>query len=163
MIDCSYGDRRTAPCRRRITVPVDAQNNKRETEKLQSQEQQLLPGILDEITVDLITPKLPWESVVMLSGVSRGWRQTIRRRRVYDSRVHASSTETLVVNTHEHPSNPHKIALYSMMNVVINFLQSQDSLMEIHCFVDAYHSTVKCITWVENWAKLPANQYSCSM
>ncbi|CAM6120042.1 unnamed protein product [Calypogeia fissa] len=79
------------------------------------QEQQLLPGIPDEVTLKRISPKVPWKDLHILSGVSRGWRQSIQSRLVYDSRIRASSTDTLVVHSHhDNPRENHRIAVYSM-------------------------------------------------
>lgn len=62
--------------------------------------QQLLPGILDEITLDLVTPKLPWRTFYVLSSVSQGWKRAIRSGQVYDARVRAEGTETVAVIEH---------------------------------------------------------------
>ncbi|CAM6120032.1 unnamed protein product [Calypogeia fissa] len=97
--------------RRRTAVAMALQMQHKNNE----QEQQLLPGIPDEVTLKRISPKVPWKDLQILSAVSRGWRQSIQSRLVYDSRVRASSTETLVLHSRDHCKlgNP-RLALYSV-------------------------------------------------
>ncbi|CAM6086880.1 unnamed protein product [Calypogeia fissa] len=57
----------------------------------------LIPGIHDGITVDHITTKLTWRDIYVLSSVSRGWREAIRSRDVYNARVRHGSAETFLL------------------------------------------------------------------
>ena len=53
----------------------------------------LLPGLPNVITMDLIVPKLPWRAFHILSSVRRCWRHAIRSHQVYDARVRFRSTD----------------------------------------------------------------------
>lgn len=78
-------------------------------------EQQLLPGVPNEITLDQITPRLPWRALPMLSSVSRSWLHTIRTHQVYNARIRSQAVETLVLVTHiRYGFFNDGIALYSM-------------------------------------------------
>lgn len=60
-------------------------------------QQELLPGILDEITLIKISPKLAWRDFYILATVSHVWCDAIRSRQVYNARVRDNSTEALVL------------------------------------------------------------------
>ncbi|CAM6088001.1 unnamed protein product [Calypogeia fissa] len=62
--------------------------------------QQLLPGVPNEITLDRITPKLPWRALHVLSSVSRSWLHAIRTHQVYNARIRSQAVETLILVTH---------------------------------------------------------------
>jgi hypothetical protein len=76
--------------------------------------EQLLQGIPDEVTLDHICTRLPWRTFHILSSVSHAWRQAIGTRQVHRARVHAHSTETLVVLNHNHDDDCDAISLYSL-------------------------------------------------
>lgn len=78
-------------------------------EELQAQKQwQLLPGIPNEITLALITPKLHWTAVISLPSISRAWQRAIQTREVYAARVQAKAIETLYVSTFFRPDKKTK-------------------------------------------------------
>ncbi|CAM6115355.1 unnamed protein product [Calypogeia fissa] len=79
-----------------------------------SSTEELLPGIHNEITVQRISTKLPWITVHTLSSVSRAWRAAVRSRELFDARVRAHSTNTLVVINHTLSCKTLGISLYSM-------------------------------------------------
>ncbi|CAM6081652.1 unnamed protein product [Calypogeia fissa] len=85
---------------------------------LEVQDGQLLPGLLDEIILNLVVPRLPWKSVPILASVNRSWRQAAKSRQIYDSRVLFRSTETflvtLVLSSRQPPRYDEQIGLYSM-------------------------------------------------
>ncbi|CAM6087930.1 unnamed protein product [Calypogeia fissa] len=85
-------------------------------------EQQLLPGIPDQITISHITPKLPWRTINILSSVSYSWRQAIHSREVYRSRVSSNSTETLLVINHRHTQDGSALSLYSIKDNAVHRL-----------------------------------------
>ncbi|CAM6087230.1 unnamed protein product [Calypogeia fissa] len=74
----------------------DSESSQAEGHDRQQQQQQLLPGLPDDITLGKISPKLPWKTLYTLSSVSRGWSDAIRSRKVYNARVQSGSMETLV-------------------------------------------------------------------
>ncbi|CAM6099861.1 unnamed protein product [Calypogeia fissa] len=76
--------------------------------------EELLPGIHNEITVQRISTKLPWITAHTLSSMSRAWRAAVRSRELFDARVRAHSTDTLVVINHTLPCKTWGISLYSM-------------------------------------------------
>lgn len=77
-------------------------------------DEQLLPGIPNDITLDHICPKLPWRAFRILSPVSRAWRKQIQDYELYDARVRSHSTERFVVLSHSARSGGfHAISLYS--------------------------------------------------
>ncbi|CAM6121921.1 unnamed protein product [Calypogeia fissa] len=76
--------------------PLDTSGTETVLELAQDLTEALLPGIPDNITLNLM-PKLPWRSFHILSSVSPRWLEAIRSRRVYDARVRSCSTETLIV------------------------------------------------------------------
>lgn len=84
----------------------------------EEEEQLLLPGLFDDVTLNYVVPRLHWTAFHILALVSRSWLQAIRSRRVYDARVRSNSTETLFVSLVWSPdpisSCGNKIALYSM-------------------------------------------------
>ncbi|CAM6120828.1 unnamed protein product [Calypogeia fissa] len=57
----------------------------------------LLPGLLDEIVLDHVVPKLPWQALYILSLVNRSWLEANRSRRTYEARVRSDSTEMFYV------------------------------------------------------------------
>ncbi|CAM6123501.1 unnamed protein product [Calypogeia fissa] len=63
-------------------------------------QQLLLPGILNEITLNRIVPKLEAKVFSVLKKVSHGWYNAIRTRQVYDARVRAHSTEAFIIFDH---------------------------------------------------------------
>lgn len=71
-----------------------------------SSKQGLLPGIPDEITLNLILTRLPWNNVYTLASLCRSWRTALRSREVHDARLRANSTQTLVAMIHDDPFNP---------------------------------------------------------
>lgn len=77
-----FGDTRAA--QKRLKFAIDG-------------EQELLPGIPNDITMDLITPKLWWRDLPVLSSVSPNWRRVNESRQVYDARMRFESSETLVL------------------------------------------------------------------
>ncbi|CAM6110037.1 unnamed protein product [Calypogeia fissa] len=71
-------------------------NGKPQTKEREAGFRELLPGILDEITLDLIVPKLAWgEFHNSLSSVSHAWLTAVRSHRIHDARVRLCSTNTL--------------------------------------------------------------------
>jgi hypothetical protein len=50
-------------------------------------QQHLLPGIPDVITLFCIVPKLGWRDFPSLAAVSRSWRQAMHAPRVYDAQL----------------------------------------------------------------------------
>lgn len=81
--------------------------------RYERKDQQLLPGIPNEVTLDLITPKLAWRDVQNLSSVSSAWREAIQSRQAYDARRRARATETFVLISPFHSDDGRWIALYS--------------------------------------------------
>ncbi|CAM6109775.1 unnamed protein product [Calypogeia fissa] len=76
---------------------------------------ELLPGIPDDVTLELITSKLPWVfQYTHLRFVSHAWRHAIRGRQIYDARVRSSSTQTFVVINHTRSEDTNAISLYSV-------------------------------------------------
>ncbi|CAM6102816.1 unnamed protein product [Calypogeia fissa] len=52
------------------------------------QDEQLFPGLPNQITLALITPKLPLQVLVStLPAASRAWQSVIQSHQVYDARV----------------------------------------------------------------------------
>lgn len=82
--------------------------------RVEEYNEDLVPGLPNAITLDLIVPKLPWRAFHRLSSVSRCWRDVIRSRQVYDARVRSHSTETLVAFEHMINGNSRVISLYSV-------------------------------------------------
>lgn len=72
----------------------------------------LLPGLLDEITLDKIVPRLPWTAFNVLTSVSHLWRKEIQRHWVHKARVRTNSTEKLLVLNHT-IGQDHAICLFS--------------------------------------------------
>ncbi|CAM6115371.1 unnamed protein product [Calypogeia fissa] len=66
-------------------------------EQHSSTDEQLLPGISNEITLHKISKKLPWNTFHTLTSVSRAWRAAVRSREMFDARIRSHSTDTLVV------------------------------------------------------------------
>ncbi|CAM6083874.1 unnamed protein product [Calypogeia fissa] len=57
----------------------------------------LLAGLYDESTLDLVVPKLPWRAFYVLSCVRRrSWKRVVWSGEVYEARIRSGSTETLV-------------------------------------------------------------------
>jgi hypothetical protein len=56
----------------------------------EGQQQLLIPGIPDHVTLDWITPMLPSRTFHSLLSVSRGWEEAILTRQVYDGRKRGS-------------------------------------------------------------------------
>ncbi|CAM6126765.1 unnamed protein product [Calypogeia fissa] len=103
--------------RARDMMTVDTETDQLSLLRLEDENEQLLPGITDEITLRHIVPKLPWRVFNILVSVSRSWRQAVRSGAVYDARIRASATETLVairVAANECDRNLVQIFLYSM-------------------------------------------------
>ncbi|CAM6117468.1 unnamed protein product [Calypogeia fissa] len=103
--------------RARDMMTVDTETDQLSLLRLEHENEQLLPGITDEITLRHVVPKLPWRVFNILVSVSRSWRQAVRSGAVYDARIRASATETLVailVGANEYDRNLVQIALYSM-------------------------------------------------
>ncbi|CAM6102596.1 unnamed protein product [Calypogeia fissa] len=75
--------------------------------------EQLIPGIPNEITLDHITPKLPWREFYHLSGVSTGWLRAIRGRHVHNARVRSGSMDPTAVEVLT-CQDQYTIVLYSM-------------------------------------------------
>ncbi|BBM98935.1 hypothetical protein Mp_1g17330 [Marchantia polymorpha subsp. ruderalis] len=67
------------------------------------EEQSLVPGISNELTIDRILTKVPWKTLYVLQSVSIAWRSAIYNRRVYDARVRNTATQTLVGLIHRAP------------------------------------------------------------
>ncbi|CAM6107059.1 unnamed protein product [Calypogeia fissa] len=85
--------------------------------RLEDGNEQLLPGIPDEITLGHVVPKLPWRASYILVSVSRRWQQAVRSGRVYDARIRSSATETLVAivaTPSQYDRRDFQISLYSM-------------------------------------------------
>ncbi|CAM6089319.1 unnamed protein product [Calypogeia fissa] len=58
----------------------------------------LLPGIPDNVTVHDLGPMLPWSTIYFtLPLLSSSWQRAIASRQLYEARVRARSTETLLV------------------------------------------------------------------
>ncbi|CAM6084404.1 unnamed protein product [Calypogeia fissa] len=95
---------------KRMKGPAMTQN----LEQQSSTEEQLLPGIHNEITLQKISTKLPWITFHILSSVSRAWRAAVRSREILDARVRSHSTDTLVVLKHTLSRKTWGIALYSI-------------------------------------------------
>lgn len=80
-------------------VSIRQANKKKWARSSQEGQQELLPGIPDDVALHVICPKLSWKESYGLSSVSRAWLDAIRSRKVYDARVRSHSTETfLIVN-----------------------------------------------------------------
>ncbi|CAM6101115.1 unnamed protein product [Calypogeia fissa] len=75
---------------------------------------QLIPGIPNEITLDHITPKLPWVEFSYLSIVSKSWLSAIRGRHVHDARVRSGSMDPLALVLLTCVDGMRTVALYSM-------------------------------------------------
>ncbi|BBN19090.1 hypothetical protein MPTK1_8g07800 [Marchantia polymorpha subsp. ruderalis] len=71
---------------------------------MMSEQQYLLPGIPDRITIEGILTRAPWKTLCTLCAVNRAWRHAIQSRRVYDARTCTKSSRTLVVLIHNNPS-----------------------------------------------------------
>lgn len=84
--------------------------------RLENNGGQLIPGILDHITVEHIATKVPWRTLLVLSAVSRGWLHAIRTREVHKARIGTQSPEELVLVNYLRPNN--WICLYSMRDNV---------------------------------------------
>ncbi|CAM6130015.1 unnamed protein product [Calypogeia fissa] len=76
--------------------------------------EQLIPGIPNEITLEHITPKMPWKQFYTLSGVSHAWLHAIRGRQVHNARVRSHTVNQLALLTFTRPDGAGVIALYSM-------------------------------------------------
>lgn len=63
---------------------------------------ELIPGIPNEITVDVICPKLNWRDPHHLSLVSRAWQYATRNHLVYDARVRIPKTDSVTIDEHVH-------------------------------------------------------------
>lgn len=59
--------------------------------------EELLPGIPNDITLEMIIPKTPWRTLQVMSSVSRVWQHAIESRQAYDAPVRSHSTEELCV------------------------------------------------------------------
>ncbi|CAM6116513.1 unnamed protein product [Calypogeia fissa] len=64
------------------------------------EQEQLLPGILNEITYDRICTKLPRTEFQTLSSLNHAWEYAVGSGRFYDARVHSNSAETLALHSH---------------------------------------------------------------
>lgn len=82
-------------------------------------DEELLPGIPNEITLSVITPKLSWRDFSVRYGLyatSACWEQAIQGQLVHNARIRTHSAKTLAVVAHDDGSEPtmKKISLYSM-------------------------------------------------
>ncbi|CAM6103188.1 unnamed protein product [Calypogeia fissa] len=77
-------------------------------------DEQLLPGLPDTITLDLIAPKIPLKEIVStMPSVSKGWQHVIRSRQVYDARVRSNAKEEFIIlNRYFSRRNRYSTALY---------------------------------------------------
>ncbi|CAM6084567.1 unnamed protein product [Calypogeia fissa] len=99
---------------RRNVVNVDALNAR--FLGLEEQEEQLLPGILNEITYDRIWTKLPRTKFQTLSSLNHAWEYAVGSGHFYDARVHSNSAETLALHSHSEyrDTNGDTVAVYSV-------------------------------------------------
>ncbi|CAM6083228.1 unnamed protein product [Calypogeia fissa] len=98
----------------RNVVNVDALNAR--FLGLEEQEEQLLPGILNEITYDRICTKLPRTEFQTLSSLNHAWEYAVGSGRFYNARVHSNSAETLALHSHSEyrDTNGDTVAVYSV-------------------------------------------------
>lgn len=87
--------------------------------------QQLLPGILDDIALAEIAPKMPWKCLCALESVSPAWRQAMRRREAHDARVRNRTQESLVLIRYD--PDFHKIGKKEY-NSVLGLYSTRDGL-----------------------------------
>lgn len=115
---------RTHPRRRRTYACQTRQHTKYGFMRTEEIEQELLPRILDEITVGVIAPKLQWKTFYILLSMSRAWRRAIQSHEVYNTRVFSKAAETLVVINQfvALPGKAHSIAIYSMRDKSVSLL-----------------------------------------
>ncbi|CAM6083227.1 unnamed protein product [Calypogeia fissa] len=66
----------------------------------EEQKEQLLPGILNEITYDHICTRLPRTEFQTLSSLNHAWDHAVGSGRFYDIRVRSHSAETLAMHSH---------------------------------------------------------------
>ncbi|CAM6121933.1 unnamed protein product [Calypogeia fissa] len=90
--------RTTASVSAAYNEPCPSTNKRsRRLSELPRGDEELLPGINNDITLAHITTKLPWRLICVMSAASRGWRQAIQNHSVYKERVLRNSTETFVL------------------------------------------------------------------
>lgn len=106
-----------------MAEPLGTRTSNRISKFEQEVEQQLLPGIPNELTLDHIASKLSWRAIHTLPSVSRAWQLAIQNRQVYNARVRFNSTTTLVAVDHSVGAQSF-IALYSMEERCFYFLPS---------------------------------------
>lgn len=70
---------------------------------VRGKEGNFLMGIPDEITLYHIFTKLPWTAIFPVSPVNRKWRKVVKSRQLYDARVSAGCTKTLIPIVHRAP------------------------------------------------------------
>jgi hypothetical protein len=78
-----------------MSTSESMRENEGSSHSLQGCEEQVLPGIPDEITMHHILLKLPWKAFFKLAVVNRAWLKRIRSKQVYDLGVATKSTDTL--------------------------------------------------------------------
>lgn len=87
----------------------------------------ILLGLLDEIALDQIVPKLPYTAFRVLALVSRPWRKAIRSGRVHKARVRANSTEKLFVFNYTNREGDRTLSRSSPLEIApgFSFLRAQ--------------------------------------
>ncbi|CAM6098890.1 unnamed protein product [Calypogeia fissa] len=83
-------------------------NNKNNNNNNEEMSLSLLPGLPDEITISHILTRLHWNKVYLLASLNRGWRDALKSRDVYEARLRAKCTQTLVAMIHDDPANKYR-------------------------------------------------------
>ncbi|CAM6127920.1 unnamed protein product [Calypogeia fissa] len=84
------------------------------TRDLTPDDEGLIPGIPNDITLQQVATKLPWRDIQVLSSVSRAWRQAVQSRQVYNARAVCNSNESFILFHHRPAEEINDIFLYSV-------------------------------------------------
>jgi hypothetical protein len=101
--------------------------------------EELLSGIPNDITLNVIVTKLNWDDIPFLASVSPGWQRAIERNLVHDARVQAGCTKIRHLSPRPYYDGTIRTSLYSTRDRSLVTLPALPGVWELypysyHCF-----------------------------